>query len=741
MNQGATPQEWAHFDLVLGLGNDLLPVVSNLEARIAPNSKLKALGKTPSQYNDAHHVVGIADWPNHIASDLNLTRWQREPDYGLCVITRRVRAFDIDIHDHDHAQAVVATITQHLGVTPPCRWRENSGKVLLAVMIEGDMPKRKIVVEGGMIEFLATGQQFIAAGTHTSGVRYRWRTGEVDGLPEDIPTVTTEQFESLWAVLVERYAIETPRQRGHGARKHEAHIDLPDPVADYLDANGHVIGVDRSGALLITCPWSAEHTQGEDGDGSTVWFMAGTNGYDRGHFRCLHGHCEDRHDGDLFAAIGYQPNHEADFAMIEADEIDEDGQPPRPVDALAALGLRRKVGKGQWAGWFVATAENLVAALRLAHVAGFEVRFDVFRDEIMRRQPGGEWQPFKDADYTRLKLALEGAHFEPIPFELLKACVRLVADEQMFDSAQDAVARLRWDGVPRIESFYSRYFKAADTPYTQACGLYTWTAMAGRVLNPGCKADMVPILVGPQGLRKSTAVEVMALNPEWHGSLSLSGKDADLSRQMRGKAVIELPELRGLRTRELEAIKAFITEGSNAWVAKYQEFETKYPRRCLFIGTTNEQEFLDDDTGNRRWLPITVGLIDTDALAADCAQLWAEGVERFKAGGVQYAQAESLATAEHAAHTISDEWEEPIRNFLQTPDELSGEKPEDRGFITSSQIFAHALFITVERTDTRTAKRLARAMRALGWEKDDRRKNTVGRGWRRVTHDDTCEFC
>ncbi|QII84187.1 replication protein [Bordetella hinzii] len=738
MTTGATNAEWAHFDLVLGLGSDLLPVVSNLEARIAPNSKLKALGKTPSQYNDARHVVGMADWPNHVASDLNLTRWQREPDYGLCIITRRVRALDIDIHDSAQAQSVVDTIEQHLGLRLPCRWRENSGKVLLALIIDGDMPKRKIVVEGGLIEFLATGQQFIAAGQHTSGVRYRWRTGNAEGLPDDIPAVTPEQFEALWALLVERYAIETPRTRGHGARKHAAHIDLPDPVADFLDAQGHVLGVQRDGALLIKCPWSDEHSQGEDGDGSTVWFPAGTNGYDRGHFRCLHGHCEDRSDGDLFAAVGYQPNHEADFALIEAEDIEQDGAPQRPVDALAALGLRRKVGKGQWAGWFVATAENIVAALRLAHVCGFEVRFDVFRDEIMRRTPGGEWQPFKDADYTRLKLALESAHVEPIPFELLRACVRLIADEQTFDSAQDVLARLRWDGVPRIEAFYSRYLKADDTPYTRACGLYTWTAMAGRVLVPGCKADMVPILVGAQGLRKSSAVEVMALNPEWHGSLALSGKDADLSRQMRGKAVIELPELRGLRTRELESIKAFITEGSNAWIAKYQEFETKYPRRCLFIGTTNEQEFLDDDTGNRRWLPISVGFADLDLLRAEREQLWAEGVVRFQAGGVQYEQAEALATAEHAAHTVSDEWEEPIRNFLHTPDQLSGEKPIDRGFVTNQQIFAHALFITVERTDTRTAKRLARAMRKLGWVAS---RTMHARGWRLVTHDDTCEFC
>jgi len=745
MSYGAAHDDWVHLDCVLGLASDLLPVVSNPDAVVSPQSKMKALGKTPSRYNGSRQVAGIPAWSEHQATPRELERWAKEPDYGICVQTRLVRALDIDVPDPAQAQAIVAFVHDWLAAQAlvsddgldaplPCRYRENSGKCLLALQVAGTMAKGKIIVAGGMVEFLANGQQFIACGTHPSGARYQWRTGDVAGLPGQIPEISEATFTALWAALAARFAIEptdgvpgtiNPRKRGDN-------VALPDPVADFLLEQGQVLGEDRDGALLITCPWEADHTQGEVGDGSTVWFQAGTNGYDRGHFRCLHGHCENRNDGEFFEAVGYTPDATGDFAVVESGG---DGHPERPVDSLADLGLRRKIGKGQWAGWFLATAENVVAALRLAHVSGFEVRFDVFRDEILRRTPEGEWQPFKDADYTRLKLALESAHIEPIPFELLRACVRLVADEQTFDSALEVLAGLQWDGVPRIEAFYSHYLKADDTPYTRACGLYTWTAMAGRVLNPGCKADMVPILVGLQGLRKSSAVEAMALSPEWHGALSLSGKDADLSRQMRGKTVIELPELRGLRTRELESIKAFITEGSNAWVAKYQEFETKYPRRCLFVGTTNEEEFLDDDTGNRRWLPLTVGLADTDAIRADCAQLWAEGAVLFKSGGVQYEQAEALADEAHAAHMVSDEWEDPIRKFLQTPDALTDERPLDRGFVTTMQIFANALFIAHDRTDTRTSKRLARAMRALGWRKDDRRKNIEGRGWCLETHE------
>lgn len=734
MAYGATPDDWAHFDLILGLGSDLLPVVSNPRAEISPSSKMKDLGKTPSRYNGDGKVVGFPGWTSHQAQPAELERWAAQADYGICVQTRTVRAIDIDVPDRLISAKIASVIDERLGRPLPMRYRENSGKVVLAFVLPGDMPKRKIVVEGGIVEFLATGQQFIAVGTHPSGARYEW----LGGLPYAFPVLELEEFEALWSALAKQFAVEAPAAAGAvSVRQRGDYIAVPDPVADHLADKGLVLGEDRDGALIVACPWEHEHSTGETGNGSTVWFPAGTNGYPKGHFKCLHGHCDGRTDTDFMEAVGYVEDVTDQFDVVEAAQ----DAPPRPVDTLAALGLERKTGKGQWAGYFLATANNVVAALRLAHVSGFEVRFDVFRDELMRRAPADDWQPFKDADYTRLKLALESSRFEPIPFELLKACVRLVADELTFDSAQDALAGLVWDGVPRIETFYSSYLNAADTPYTRACGLYTWTALAGRVLVPGCKADMVPILVGAQGLRKSSAVEAMAFNPEWHGSLSLSDKDADLSRRMRGKVVIELPELRGLRTRELDSIKAFITEGSNAWVAKYQEFETKYPRRCLFIGSTNEQEFLDDDTGNRRWLPIPVGAADTDAIRAERAQLWAEGVVRFKAGGILYQEAEALAAEQHAAHTVGDEWEEPIREFLHTPDPLTGEVPADRGFVTSAQIFARALYITVERTDTRASKRLGRAMRALGWVKNDTFKNSAGRGWSLGTHQDTCDLC
>src|SRR5690606_13267649 len=104
------------------------------------------------------------------------------------------------------------------------------------------------------------------------------------------------------------------------------------------------------------------------------------------------------------------------------------------------------------------------------------------------------------------------------------------------------------------------------------------------------KADMVPILVGTQGVGKSTAIAAMSPSPEFFAEVSFSEKDDDLSRKMRGKLVAEIGELRGLHSKEMESVKAFITRTHEHWIPKYREFETTFPRRLVFIGSTNKDQ-------------------------------------------------------------------------------------------------------------------------------------------------------
>lgn len=378
-NLGASPDDWTHFDLVLGLACDLLPVVSNSDAQISPDSKIKEIGKTPSRYNRERNVVGIPGWTGYQSSFAEIDRWANEPDYGICLQTRTVRALDIDVPDVLKAEAITAFISDFLDQVLPTRFRNNSGKVLLAFALPGEMPKRKIVVDGGIVEFLATGQQFIAVGTHPSGARYEW----AGGLPCVMPLLEIGAFESLWSALVERFAIEDVKSGGVvSPRKRGEHVAMSDPVAEYLLEGGRVLGEDRDGALIVVCPWEADHSTGHQGDGSTVWFPAGTNGYDRGHFKCLHGHCEGRGDTDFFEAVGYIEDVASEFDVIEVREGD-----------LAPLPgfVRTK------AGAILATKENVALALSRPDICGWQLRHDDFRDEIMLSPQGtDEWRTFKD---------------------------------------------------------------------------------------------------------------------------------------------------------------------------------------------------------------------------------------------------------------------------------------------------------------------------------------------------------
>ena len=176
---GATPEEWHHFSKTLGLTTELLPVVSNPNAVISPRSSITTLGKTPSLYNRERQVIGMPGWPDHITTEEEIARWSTEPDYGICVNTRLIRAIDVDVTDPQIAESILALYQSMMPGPLAMRRRSNSSKFLIPLKVPGVFGKRTIKTPDGIIEFLANGQQFVACGTHPSGVRYEW----VGGLP------------------------------------------------------------------------------------------------------------------------------------------------------------------------------------------------------------------------------------------------------------------------------------------------------------------------------------------------------------------------------------------------------------------------------------------------------------------------------------------------------------------------------------------------------------------------------
>jgi len=324
-NLGATPEDWTHFDLVLGLGDNLLPVVCNPAAEISPASKLTDKGKAPSDYNGKRQIRGIPGWGSLVVSEFDLKRWEREPDYGICVRTAAVRGLDVDVTDPVLAQQVREFVARKLGQALPCRYRSNSSKFLHPFRLAGEYGKRVIHCQGdNKIEFLMDGQQFVAVGTHPSGARYEWE----GGLPMEIPTLPPEQFERLFDGLQQSFGTREPTISGAVKRVKGEHLDIADPAAAYLDSKGLILGDMKDGALIVRCPWEDEHTMGETGDGRTVYYPAGTGGKTSAGFKCLHGHCEGRKLPDYLAAIGYVEEVSGDFEGVSEPEGQAATEPP-----------------------------------------------------------------------------------------------------------------------------------------------------------------------------------------------------------------------------------------------------------------------------------------------------------------------------------------------------------------------------------------------------------------------------
>lgn len=418
---GASAADWDTFVHWFGLQEDLLPVVSNPTARIAPSSSLQALGKVPSRYNADGHVVGFAKWTDRRSSPSEITAWSKNPDYGICVQTRRLRALDIDIDDAPTVVRVMSIVRESLGTDVAVRYRENSAKVLVPVWVPGDLGKRRLVLpEGaGAIELLANGQQFIAVGTHPSGARYRWTAAEggqpmaLDAPPlDDLPTLEPDELEALWLRLRDAVAAQDNRVKPaleRAVRLGEA--AARDPVAMHLYDHGMVLDVGREGQLFVPCPNAGEHTA-EGSPSATAYFPANTGGYQQGHWKCMHAHCEGRPDAfftQLLMPIEFEDlSAEAQGYELEMGEAAGDGGGEGNAGRFTPVRLADFLAGADREAWLV---KHLLPATGVATIfgeSGAGKSFTVI-DIACHVALGREWQQRRVAAGRVVYVAAEGA--------------------------------------------------------------------------------------------------------------------------------------------------------------------------------------------------------------------------------------------------------------------------------------------------------------------------------------------
>lgn len=328
-------------------------------------------------------------------------------------------------------------------------------------------------------------------------------------------------------------------------------------------------------------------------------------------------------------------------------------------------------------------------------------------------------RPVQDADVTALQEWAQLAGLESLSKDTTHQAVDLRAHERGFHPVRDYLNGLRWDGTPRLETWLHTYLCAEATPYTKGIGTMFLVAMVARVFDPGCKADYMMVLEGPQGVSKSTACAI--LGGQWFSDslpdIRSAGKD--VAQHLNGRWLVEVAEMSALDKTEAAALKAFITRAVERYRPSYGRKEVVEPRQCVFIGTTNKPAYLRDETGGRRFWPVKVGKVDTDALQRDRDQLFAEAVRRFRDGWAwwpsQGFEVEHIAPQQEARYE-ADAWEGLVAEFLH-----------NRRETTVHQVAKEALFIETPKLGTGEQRRITAILERMGWDRGARTK--TARPW------------
>lgn len=308
---------------------------------------------------------------------------------------------------------------------------------------------------------------------------------------------------------------------------------------------------------------------------------------------------------------------------------------------------------------------------------------------------------------------------DAVSMENLHTAVRIIAEENHFHPIEAYLAGLSWDSKPRVESFLALYFGANDDGYSRFVSRSLLVSMVARVFEPGAKVDTVPILEGPQGINKSLGLR--ALGGIWFGDPSLDLTNKDSVMQCQGLWLVEFAELTALKGRSAEAAKAFITTQVDRIRPPYARLIEDFPRQFVIVGTTNEEKYLHDPTGNRRYLPVKVSRVDVAAISDDRDQLFAEAVALYRAGVEWWASDEvsALCAQEQADRVESHPWEDALNIHLKSP-----QRPIDMA--PALELFEH-LKIPQSQLDRSKTTQLGQIMKKLGFNRTKLNGATVYR--------------
>ena len=434
-------------------------------------------------------------------------------------------------------------------------------------------------------------------------------------------------------------------------------------------------------------------------------------------------------------------NDRTEEALADFDAPPEEGQEDKWQERLK---LTEKGGLAQ-------SIENIVLILRhdpklAGGIALDEMRLAVAVKKRLPWRKPNDRSPWADSDDAALRYYLERVYGIASKDKIFDA-VNIVATENAFHPVKEYLEGCAWDGEPRVESLFIDYMGAADTDYTRTVTRKMMAAAVARIYSPGCKFDYVVTLRGAQGLGKSSLAA--KLGGPWFSDSFTAIQGKDSYEQLLGVWIMEIGELAGLKKAEVEAIKLYISKQVDRFRPAYGRRTQEFPRQCIFIGSTNETQFLRDATGNRRfWVvdtPNTPARNLWEELTPETVKkIWAEAVEIYRKGEKLYLSKEMEAVAREIQEAYAEEnpnagivaeyldrllpagWEEmdlyARRNWL----EGSAEGTEPRRIVCSYEIWAEALGRNPDKFDGYAAKEMQTIMATIpGWRRAGNKRVTI----------------
>jgi predicted P-loop ATPase len=363
------------------------------------------------------------------------------------------------------------------------------------------------------------------------------------------------------------------------------------------------------------------------------------------------------------------------------------------------------------------------------------VAYDSFADTVMLMRPlprpheaaqqedpdEFESRHWQDSDTDQVQEWLQILGLNTLSRANTETAINLVAHENEFDPVKEWIEAQQRDQQSHIETWAIDCLGCDDTPYTRAVSRFYIIAAVARIYEPGCKFDYCPILQDEQqGTQKSTALRTL-FDPWFSDSIPADLNAKDAKQHLRGKWGLEFAELHSLNRSHIDAVKLFLSQQHDDYRPSYGRRDQRFPRRCVFAGTTNRTVFLTDSSGNRRSWPLRTRNIDIGKLRSIRGALFAEALELYKSHERYWPdrdEEKTLFKPEQEERFDGDEWESVVVAYLA-----------DKDRVLVGQIARDACLVTTDKIGRAVQNRIIEILERVAWRRG--KPDEHGKWWTR----------